>query len=427
MKKEFPGYFANNEDDIERLWQNCIFVLDANVMLSLYRYSDATRSELLKVFNSLSERLWVPHQVAQEYLTNRLTVIGEQAKSYEDSVRKIEAIRKGFENSNYHPFVSAGTLAECVSVFDKVVGELNSSRVEHERRINADEIKDELESLLEGRVGKGFDKERLEKVIELGALRYEQKVPPGYCDSKKGGESKIFADLCRPYGDYIVWLQIMEHAKKSGCAVVFVTGDGKDDWWMSFQGRTIGPRPELIEEFLSETNLPFYMYSPDRFLERANSYLQQDTSPEAMIEIQNLRDEDGEALVFDASVFDNALNSQWPEAKETFPPIVDLPWNENHGSTMEDLLNRRSALNDRAFAISKELIKAKSLRKLLLMRYSGNVLRPSDVMDGVRLSDFNVKLANNKGRIAQLEGEMSNLREEVSELISLQKTLLDSQ
>lgn len=66
MKKEFPGYFANHEDDIEKLWQDCIFVLDANVMLSLYRYSDATGSELLKVFNFLSERLWIAHQVAQE-------------------------------------------------------------------------------------------------------------------------------------------------------------------------------------------------------------------------------------------------------------------------------------------------------------------------------------------------------------------------
>jgi len=50
---------------------------------------------------------------------------------------------------------------------------------------------------------------------------------------------------------------------------------------MFFQGRTVGLRSQLIEEFLSEINNSFYIYSPDRFLERANTYLEQETSPEA--------------------------------------------------------------------------------------------------------------------------------------------------
>lgn len=425
MKTEFPGYFASNEDDIEALWADCLFVLDTNVLLSLYRYSDATRAELLKVFNSLAERLWVPHQVAQEYLTNRLAVIGEQAKAYEDSVRKIDAIRKGFENSNYHPFVSVETLSECVSVFDKLVEELNLNRVAHEGRISLDEIKDHLESLLEGKVGKGFDRAKLEQIIAQGEVRYEQKVPPGYCDAKKGGDSKIFADQCKPYGDYIVWLQIIEHAKQSGRAVIFVTGDSKDDWWMSFQGRTVGPRPQLIEEFLFETNKLFYMYSPDRFLERANSYLQQDTSPEAMIEIQSLRDEESEEFTFEPSMYGVSSNSSRSELKDGFPPASDSIWSENY-ERLNEVVNLRESLTDKAFTIKEELRKAKNYHKLILLPYSSRGVEYSDVLKGERLDAFDSKVARSKKRINQLEDELIGLRAEVSALIEFQKSLVSS-
>ncbi|MCU1738832.1 MULTISPECIES: PIN-like domain-containing protein [unclassified Pseudomonas] len=424
MKKEFPGYFANHADDIDKLWENCFFVLDTNVLLNLYRYSDATRAELLQVFHSLSERLWIPHQVAQEYLVNRLQVIGEQAKAYDDSVRKIEVIRKGFENSNYHPFVSVETLAECVAVFERLVEELNSNRAVHEGRISSDEIKDVLESLFEGRVGKGFDRTRLEQIIEQGAIRYEQKVPPGYCDVKKGGDSNVFSDLCKPYGDYIVWLQIIEHAKELGRSVVFVTGDSKDDWWMSFQGKTVGPRPQLIEEFLSETGNSFYMYSPDRFLERANSYLQQETSPEAMSEIQSLHEEEGDDVKFDSSIFDSAIKSQRPGTKEEFPEIADLPWNEEHNRTLNDISEQRKILTDKAFVVSKELIAAKSFQKILVRPYEDDLMRPSDVLEGEDLRIFRFRVAKGKERISQLEDELSGLRSQVFELISMQKSLL---
>lgn len=287
MKSSFPGFFANGAIEISKLWQECLFVLDANVLLSLYRFSDSTRIELLKVFASLRQRLWIPHQVASEYLANRLTVLGEQLKAYDDAVKKVESLQKSLENLNQAPFVSGGTQREAAKVFRKLIDEFAEKRSVHDQRVYSDDIKDALEELFSGRVGKPFSRQQLEDCIKVGAERYAENIPPGYEDRKKGGDSELFSDRCKPYGDYFVWLQMIEKSKKDGVSIIFITGDVKDDWWSSFQGKTIGPLPALVEEFQQLTGKNFYMYTPHRFLERANEHLKQDVPQVAVDEIKN--------------------------------------------------------------------------------------------------------------------------------------------
>lgn len=308
MKSEFPGFFSSAIDEIDQMWDDCIFVLDANVLLNLYRYSDLTCDKLLGVFEALEERLWIPHQVALEYLNNRLTVIGEQGKIYDDAVKKVEALKKSLESHNQHPFVSEETLSESSALFGQLITELSENKRVHDKRISSDEIKDKLGILFEGQVGHAFDRERLEQILKDGKLRYEQKIPPGFCDVKKYSDSTVFDEMCRPYGDYIVWLQILDKAIADQKPVIFITGDSKEDWWSSFQGKTLGPQPKLIEEFLSLVGSPFHMYSPDRFLERASEYLNQDDSEEAVKEIRDIRVDDRDNMLLDI-----ALNN-WPRS-----------------------------------------------------------------------------------------------------------------
>ncbi|AZD21244.1 hypothetical protein C4K24_1931 [Pseudomonas chlororaphis subsp. aurantiaca] len=419
MKKEFPGYFANHADDIERLWGSCLFVLDANVLLSLYRYSDATRSELIQVFNSLSDRLWVPHQVAHEYLVNRLQVIGEQVKIYDDSIKKIDALRNSLENNNYHPFVSAASLRESVVVFDKLVEELGDNKAVHEARINLDEIKGQLEVLLENRVGEGFDRARLEVVLKDGKVRYEQKIPPGFSDAKKGGDSIVFYDLCKPYGDYIVWLQMIEKAKASNKPVIFVTGDSKEDWWVSFQGRTIGPRPQLIEEFMLETGNAFYMYSPDRFMERANLFLKQETSIDAMNEIRSLSvDEDADFL--------DAINKKWSSSSVDVSDFVDLPWNDEYVRQMDELEDRKQSLTRQGLELHQRLQGLKDNQRLFSKSYDNMLTKTSEVVGNHEIHEIRDQLNKGHMYINSIEYELSLLREQVLDVIKQQKALARS-
>jgi hypothetical protein len=419
MKKEFPGFFANGISDIESLWDECIFVLDANVLLSLYRYSDSTRSELLQVFDALADRLWIPNQVASEYLNNRLTVIGEQSKIYDDAIKKIEALRKSLENNNQHPFVSKDTLNDSVGMFEKLIIELNENKSIHEKRINNDEIKDQLEALLVDKVGKAFTREQTEEVIAAGKTRYEEKIPPGYCDIKKGGNSNLFLDICKPYGDYIVWLQLIDKSKADDKPIIFITGDVKEDWWLLFNGKTIGPQPQLVEEFQFLTAKSFYMYPPDRFLERANMYLQQETSQQAVNEIRDIRVEETEI-----SIFDQLLNSHWPSSNSTSANEAASPtWRHNLSRRLDILSEEKEALaarlNDVRTYLDDAISRQKSVRKILQQSSSEGAQLNADNMEIFRKS-----LISADRSIEKLETEQRDLLGSLALIKSQEKAIL---
>lgn len=82
MKNSFFGYYHPREEELHELWETCLFVLDANVLLNLYRYSPGTSASLINILTEISNRLWIPHQVALEYQTNRLDEIARQAEIY---------------------------------------------------------------------------------------------------------------------------------------------------------------------------------------------------------------------------------------------------------------------------------------------------------------------------------------------------------
>lgn len=67
------------------MWRECTFVLDANILLNLYRYRPEERDQFLAILSKLKERIWLPHQAAREYQRNRLKVIQDQHAAYERS------------------------------------------------------------------------------------------------------------------------------------------------------------------------------------------------------------------------------------------------------------------------------------------------------------------------------------------------------
>ncbi|WP_278398024.1 PIN domain-containing protein [Stutzerimonas kunmingensis] len=288
MKTKFPGHFANTLADQE-LWDHSIFVFDTNILLNLYRYSDETRALFLKTLNLLRDRVWIPYRVAEEYFGNRLTVIYEQQEEYEKAVSDIQKIKAKLESSRQHPFVSSETMKEVAASLEKTIVELNQNKATHNKRISADEIKDEISEIFDGRVGDSLDDSELEKIILEGVTRYEQKIPPGYSDIKKQGGDSSLASRSRPYGDLIIWKCIIEKSKQENSPIIFVTDDGKEDWWLRFKGKTLGPRPELIKEFKEETNQLFHMYLPERFLTLASEKAQEKPSEEMLEEIRDVR------------------------------------------------------------------------------------------------------------------------------------------
>ena len=98
MKKIFPGYYRPTEKEFSNLWNSCLFVLDANVLLNLYRYSQETSDELIQILKQISDRLWVPHQAALEYQENRLQTIAKQLEVYDEIQKLVEDSKKKLKN-----------------------------------------------------------------------------------------------------------------------------------------------------------------------------------------------------------------------------------------------------------------------------------------------------------------------------------------
>lgn len=292
MKDLFPGHFKESDTNLKQVWDTCIFVFDANILLNFYRYSDSTRREFLQLLHTIKDRVWIPHRAAEEYLNNRLSVIDQQERSYDDTVKAINSLRSDLENARQHPFVSKNTMAQVEKVFSLLCKELSKNKSVHTKRISEDEIKDSISSIFKDSVGNPYSKEELEKIITDGEERYKQKIPPGFKDAGKTGDSEVFSEQCRKYGDLIVWNQVIDKSIESKLSVILVTDDRKEDWWEKFKGKTVGPRPELVKEFKDRTDNSFYMYQADRFLELARENLNQDVSDEIVEEIREVRRRD---------------------------------------------------------------------------------------------------------------------------------------
>ena len=264
MRSIFPGQFRPSQDDFKALWEGCIFVVDANVLLNLYRYSPETKRELERALISVKTQLFVPHQAAKEFLKNRLVVTAGQAEEYNKAIKTINDLTAILSNKKKHPFLFDTDLTSFTEQVERLVAKLGEQRTSLlERLTNNDEILEFVQNLSENRTGSAFTESILVNIASEGEKRYQNEIPPGYRDGKKDASG----DTYRKFGDLILWKQLIEKAKSESKSVIFITDDKKDDWWLEQSGRTIGPRTELREEFITEVGKDFWMYTVDKFIE----------------------------------------------------------------------------------------------------------------------------------------------------------------
>jgi len=293
MKDMFPSFYPLTKEQFSELWDSCLFVPDANVLLDLYRYSPDTRDELIDIFKKCSDRLWVPHQVASEYLTRRTEVILTQVSLY-DKAKKIiqrlvdnaqEEINKYF-TFRLHPFLEKEDFLEKIkNALAEVDKKIDEKKQEHPDLFNNDYIWDTITELLKGKVGAPYSDDKLEEIYKKGKIRYSKDVPPGYEDSR-GPNKKEGEDV---FGDLVIWFQIIDKAKEEGKPIIFITNDNKRDWWWISKGKTLSGRPELTDEMRAKANVLFYMYNSDRFMSYAQEYLKIEVKQEAIDEVRDVR------------------------------------------------------------------------------------------------------------------------------------------
>jgi len=185
------------------------------------------------VLRAFQDRLWLPHRAATEFLRHRIGVIGNQEGTYDDAWKSLEQLEIDLKNKRPHPFVSDRPLEQLLKVHDKINKELTLSKEVYRKRMTEDALLMELENIFRGRIGPETPVPELDKICAEGEQRYKRKIPPGYKDaSKDAGE-----DPTRPYGDLILWKQILEKSKAENKSIIFVLDDRKEDWWTSSEAK----------------------------------------------------------------------------------------------------------------------------------------------------------------------------------------------
>ena len=135
--------------------------------------------------------------------------------------------------------------------------------------------------LFDDKIGPEYDVKLLSEIYKNGKERYSNKIPPGYKDTNKHDDDR------HRFGDLIIWLQIIEHARAEAKDIIFVTDDKKEDWWEEYKDNRLGPRHELIREFrVSTNNQMIWFYTPDRFLQYAKSKAGISVKPKTIEEVK---------------------------------------------------------------------------------------------------------------------------------------------
>jgi hypothetical protein len=272
----FEGYRTATRDDHVVVLKKGLVAVDANVLLDLYRYGKQGRDDLIAALSAIGDRLWVPNHAMVEFWRNREGVLkdpGGTVQLVKTLVSSKDTIVKAIDlwgKQRSHPQETVEELtAEVTKTLDGIkdqVTELSKEETDTwARDTSKDEVLQALTEILEGKVGRPLSEEAYAAALTEAKRRGDEQIPPGYLDAKKPEPESA--------GDYLVWKQLLVEAKHRQLDILLVTRDAKDDWVRREGGEIRGPRMELIEEALIETDRRFYLRTPAQLLDLAKDAL----------------------------------------------------------------------------------------------------------------------------------------------------------
>lgn len=292
MKNLFPGFYKPTDEEFNKMWQECIFAFDANMLLNIYRYTKKTQESFFNILERFKDRIWIPFQVAFEYQNRRERVIEGEIKVYKIVEEKLEATNKALENdlANYkrHASINIDEVFKPIKDgIDAAKKKLLENRQNHPDFSISDPLRERIDALFTGKIGHQYSKQELSNIYAEAEQRFTDQEPPGYKDAKT-------KPIPERYNDVVIWFQVIEFSKSQRKPLIFITDDRKDDWWRKENGKTISARPELTYEIETKAGVQFYMYQSDQFIEYALRFLDIRDQQAAVNEVVEIRKQDEE-------------------------------------------------------------------------------------------------------------------------------------
>ncbi|MDC4457882.1 PIN-like domain-containing protein [Acinetobacter baumannii] len=329
MKNNFISFYENHEDDfLKSIWESphTRFILDTNVLLSLYSFQKESRDGFITILRKINARLWIPHHVALEFQRNRLKVIRNHRLHFQNMQKETEdflssisfdeaifASFKGkFSTKSKHPSINKkidsiinnisnkvndlrSLLKEEIETLQKLIAETDQDKI---YLTSKDYIREELDSIFSG-ISLGSNifstQDSLDNIFKNGENRYKNMTPPGYKDGVTK-ENDIFSfnglTYKSKFGDLLIFKQIIEFSKDPNIKnIIFISEDVKEDWRIveNLNGKKIlGARPELKQEILIESEIEnFYIFDINDFLKNTKSFLNLGLSSRSVDDIKN--------------------------------------------------------------------------------------------------------------------------------------------
>ncbi|ENM1016023.1 DUF4935 domain-containing protein [Klebsiella variicola] len=268
MKEKFSYCFEPRGNDLDSIWKEGILTVDTNVLLDLYRYHENTRDSIVSNLEKFEGELWLSHQAASEFFRNRKKVITSSEKTFKDAIAETDNLSKSLDGivsklkgNRIIPNTIAEELREAVDkAIESTKGKIKESKESYPKYLEDDPILERISKLFNDKIGE--EPQDLAEDIKQAEKRVEDKIPPGYKDIDKDDD--------RPYGDYLLWKQSLDYSKKTKKPLILITSERKEDWWEIIQGKTVGPRPELLKEANEVTGNHVLIYQTENFIKVAS-------------------------------------------------------------------------------------------------------------------------------------------------------------
>lgn len=271
--------FAKNFENAANLKYDVPIFLDTNVLLRYYSISFAAREKLYEFIKENKKRIIISAQVQYEFIKNREEVIQrffEQVTNKIPRDFKTDVVNKMNSFLDVHkivlqdyPFVETD-IAKHQKELDELLQKLNDT-VEHKRKEHVDLIlKDKFLNLLsECSLYESLINEEIE-IVKKDFDILKKNVTPENLESLMNKTDSTFPGLGdiklkpdNPYGDYIIYHEILKYMITQKTDIIFLTFDTTKGDWMT---KSKSPHLHYIQNIHANTGQILYILDADRTL-----------------------------------------------------------------------------------------------------------------------------------------------------------------